>query len=118
MFDRHKIEDMWLNYYCVTTDLTSHTERVHVNGTASRYIRASMSLANFLPPLCDLDPNDKKCHYLVDGGYVNTVPIDGELWRLLEPTVPCYNILLFSLVHDSDAESFWGQDNYCRGCQW
>ena len=36
VFQRKKIEDFWLNYYCVTTDLTSHTERVHVNGTASR----------------------------------------------------------------------------------
>ncbi len=35
-----------------------------------------MTLANFLPPLCDVDPKSGTCHYLVDGGYVNTVPID------------------------------------------
>ena len=69
--------------FCTSMDCTlmvcmHEQERVHVNGTASRYIRASMSLANFLPPLCDVDPVDRKCHYLVDGGYVNTVPIDGE----------------------------------------
>lgn len=46
-----------------------------------RYIRASMSLANFLPPLCDVDPNDGSCHYLVDGGYVNTVPVDVMKYR-------------------------------------
>lgn len=46
-----------------------------------RYIRASMSLANFLPPLCDVDPNDNTCHYLVDGGYVNSVPVDIMKYR-------------------------------------
>jgi len=81
VFSGRKIEDFWLNYFCVTTDLTSHTERIHVNGTASRYIRASMSLANFLPPLCDVDPRDSSCHYLVDGGYVNTVPVDIMKYR-------------------------------------
>lgn len=93
VFGKKKIEDFWINYYCVTTDLTSHDERVHVNGTAYRYcgyshfnsspliyffryIRASMSLANFLPPLCEVDPKNNTLHYLVDGGYVNTVPVD------------------------------------------
>jgi lysophospholipid hydrolase len=37
VFGMKKIEDFWINYYCVTTDLTSHDERVHVNGTAYRY---------------------------------------------------------------------------------
>ncbi|CAE7820306.1 sws [Symbiodinium microadriaticum] len=40
-----------------------------------------MSLANFLPPLCDVDPKDNTCHYLVDGGYVNTVPVDVMKYR-------------------------------------
>lgn len=38
IFDQKKIEDFWINYFCVTTDLTIHDERIHVNGTASRYI--------------------------------------------------------------------------------
>lgn len=35
-----------------------------------QYVRASMSIAGILPPLCD--PVDG--HYLVDGCYVNNVP--------------------------------------------
>lgn len=46
-----------------------------MNGTAYRYIRASMSLTNYLPPLCDKHPQTGANHYLVDGGYVNCVPI-------------------------------------------
>ena len=34
-----------------------------------------MSLTNYLPPLCDKDPITGANPYLVDGGYVNCVPI-------------------------------------------
>lgn len=39
-------------------------------GSLWRYIRASMSLSGYMPPLCD--PNDG--HLLLDGGYVNNLP--------------------------------------------
>ena len=35
-----------------------------------------MSLGPFLPPICDKSVGDDKVHYLVDGGYVNVVPVD------------------------------------------
>ena len=44
--------------------------RVHTAGCLWRYIRASMSLSGYLPPLCD--PVDG--HLLLDGGYVNNLP--------------------------------------------
>lgn len=46
--------------------------RVHRSGFLWKYIRASMSLAGYLPPLCD--PSDG--HLLLDGGYVNNLPAD------------------------------------------
>lgn len=46
--------------------------RVHRSGLLWKYIRASMSLAGYLPPLCD--PSDG--HLLLDGGYVNNLPAD------------------------------------------
>lgn len=39
-------------------------------GSVWRYVRASMSLSGYLPPLCD--PLDG--HLLLDGGYVNNLP--------------------------------------------
>ncbi|VDK48930.1 unnamed protein product, partial [Anisakis simplex] len=101
------IEDLWLSYFCVTTDISwkarveaivirteelrswqfgvklkvfkvdsstfSDSEmRVHRNGPLWAYCRASMSLAGYLPPLCD--PVDG--HLLLDGGYVNNLPAD------------------------------------------
>jgi len=67
-----QIEDLWIPYFAVTTDLSSSRMRVHSFGSLWRYIRASMTLTGYLPPLCD--PTDG--HYLVDGGYINNLPAD------------------------------------------
>ncbi|CAG5035345.1 unnamed protein product [Parnassius apollo] len=66
------IEDLWLPYFTVTTDISSSCMRVHRHGSLWRYIRASMSLSGYMPPLCD--PVDG--HLLLDGGYVNNLPAD------------------------------------------
>jgi lysophospholipid hydrolase len=42
----------------------------HIVGSVWRYVRASMSLSGYMPPLCD--PKDG--HLLLDGGYVNNLP--------------------------------------------
>lgn len=66
------IEDLWLPFFCCSTDITMSQERVHTSGVFWKYCRASMSYAWFLPPLCD--PVDG--HLLLDGCYVNNVPGD------------------------------------------
>lgn len=76
-FGGTKIEDCWLPFFCCTLDLISCVPIVHRNGTLWRYVRASMALVGFLPPVCDTEPGDnKKMHVLVDGGYVNNLPTD------------------------------------------
>ncbi|KAK4055464.1 phosphatidylcholine and lysophosphatidylcholine phospholipase [Microbotryomycetes sp. JL201] len=67
-YDVH-IEDMWLPYFCNTTNITHSRMDIHTTGYAWRYIRASMSLAGLLPPLCD------RGDMLVDGGYVDNLPV-------------------------------------------
>lgn len=67
--DRH-IEDLWIPYYCVTTDIAKSRMMVHRTGYVWRYVRASMSLCGILPPLCD------QGSLLVDGGYMDNVPVD------------------------------------------
>ena len=76
-FGEKQIEDLWLPYFCVTTDITDSKMRVHTSGSLWRYIRASMSLSGYLPPLCD--PVDG--HLLLDGGYVNNLP--GKLTAII-----------------------------------
>ncbi|CAI8055933.1 Patatin-like phospholipase domain-containing protein 7 [Geodia barretti] len=71
-FKEKQIEDLWIPYFCITTDITESKMRVHNAGSLWRYIRASMSLSGYMPPLCD--PVDG--HLLLDGGYVNNLPAD------------------------------------------
>nr|XP_034996498.1 patatin-like phospholipase domain-containing protein 6 isoform X4 [Zootoca vivipara] len=72
VFQDKQIEDLWLPYFNVTTDITASAMRVHKDGSVWRYVRASASYTPYLPPLCD--PKDS--HLLVDGCYVNNVPAD------------------------------------------
>nr|CDS19828.1 patatin phospholipase domain containing protein [Echinococcus granulosus] len=72
IFKDRQIEDLWVPYFCVTTDISNCKMRVHTSGSLWRYVRASMSLSGYMPPLCD--PVDGS--YLLDGGYVNNVPAD------------------------------------------
>ncbi|XP_016534921.1 neuropathy target esterase isoform X2 [Poecilia formosa] len=72
VFEDKQIEDLWLPYFNVTTDITASAMRVHQDGCVWRYVRASASYTPYLPPLCD--PKDG--HLLVDGCYVNNVPAD------------------------------------------
>ncbi|XP_034948217.1 neuropathy target esterase sws isoform X1 [Chelonus insularis] len=66
------IEDLWLPFFIITTDITASCMRTHTHGSLWRYIRSSMSLSGYMPPLCD--PVDG--HLLLDGGYVNNLPAD------------------------------------------
>ncbi|XP_017113160.1 neuropathy target esterase sws isoform X1 [Drosophila elegans] len=66
------IEDLWIPYFTLTTDITASCHRIHTNGSLWRYVRSSMSLSGYMPPLCD--PKDG--HLLLDGGYVNNLPAD------------------------------------------
>lgn len=92
------MQDLWIPYFNITTDITASAMRVHTDGRFAltnrsfifnlplswkrelhllvfggslwRYVRASMSLSGYLPPLCD--PKDG--HLLMDGGYINNLP--------------------------------------------
>ena len=70
-----RIEDLWLPYYCITANVASYQEVVHVEGVLWRYVRASMSLQGYLPPLCETDERGN-VSLLMDGGYLNNLPSD------------------------------------------
>ena len=110
-FRRRKIEDSWLHLFVITTDLSESMERVHSHGTLWRYIRASMSLCGYLPPLCERDLVTSKLHYLCDGGYVNNLPADVMKSRLgSQATIVAVDVAsdwTFSYEHYGDALSGW-----------
>ncbi|KAG7099787.1 hypothetical protein E1B28_001599 [Marasmius oreades] len=67
-YDLH-IEDMWLPFYCNTTNINTSRMDIHDTGYAWRFIRASMTLVGLLPPICH------NGNMLVDGGYVDNLPV-------------------------------------------
>jgi hypothetical protein len=46
-------EDLPVDYYCISTDIRNTRMGVHTSGRLWRYVRASMSLSPYLPPICD-----------------------------------------------------------------
>jgi len=67
-YDLH-IEDMWLPFFCNTTNINTSRMEIHETGYAWRFIRASMTLIGLLPPLCE------NGSMLVDGGYIDNLPV-------------------------------------------
>ena len=64
------IPDLPLPFFCVSTDLTSGTYRLHRRGLLRDALRASIALPGILPPVSDGD------HVLVDGAVTKNFPAD------------------------------------------
>jgi lysophospholipid hydrolase len=77
-FDGYDIEDLWLPFYCVSTNLTQSRLEVHRRGEVARAIRASVAIPGVLPPV------PFNGDLLVDGGVLNNLPV--ETMRL-DPTI-------------------------------
>eukprot|EP00127_Corallochytrium_limacisporum_P005938 Clim_evm15s215 gene=Clim_evmTU15s215 len=67
-----QIEDLWVPFFCTSTDISSSKLRSHEYGCLWRYCRASMTLAGYFPPITDPETGA----LLVDGGYLNNLPAD------------------------------------------
>ncbi|EMC93099.1 hypothetical protein BAUCODRAFT_273535 [Baudoinia panamericana UAMH 10762] len=68
-FGDSQIEDFWLDFYCNSTNISRSRSEIHTSGYVWRYIRASMSLAGLLPPMCD------EGNMLLDGGYTDNLTV-------------------------------------------
>jgi predicted acylesterase/phospholipase RssA/CRP-like cAMP-binding protein len=64
------IEDLWLPFYCVSTNLTRSRLEVHRRGSTAVAVRASVAIPGVLPPV----PYDGDL--LVDGGVLNNMPFE------------------------------------------
>jgi len=65
-----RVQDLVLNFFCVSVDLQKQKEVVHRKGLLWKYVRASMSMTGYLPPVAE------DGQLLVDGAYMNSVPAD------------------------------------------
>ena len=74
-FGEVDIEDLWIPFICISTNLTRASQKVHRRGTLWRSVRASIALPGVMPPV--YDDGD----LLVDGGLLNNLP--GDVVRTL-----------------------------------
>lgn len=92
------IEDYWLPFFCVSTNLTTFKPHIHRRGNSAHAIRASVSIPGVLPPVPDAG------ELLVDGGVLNNLPID--IMRKLNPNG---TVIAIDVVVPQD---FIAQDDY------
>lgn len=76
-----RIQDLTVNYFCVSTDILKREIAVHTKGLLWKYVRGSMSLSGFLPPISE------KGSLLADGGYCNPVPSDVMRYQMAAKVV-------------------------------
>ena len=70
IFGETDIEDLWIPFFCISSNLTTAQMVVHRRGLLRKAQLASASLPGFVPPV--LEGNQ----LLVDGGLLNNVPTD------------------------------------------
>jgi len=70
LYGDYMIEDLWINYFCVSSSLTTAEPVVHARGLLRRAALASASLPGIAVPVID-DGN-----VLIDGGLLNNLPAD------------------------------------------
>ncbi|MEW6513486.1 MAG: patatin-like phospholipase family protein [Pseudomonadota bacterium] len=75
------IEDLWLPFFAVSSDLSTNQVHIHDRGPLWQAIRASVSLPAILPPSLN------NGHLLVDGGVLNNLPVDIMRERVRGPII-------------------------------
>jgi NTE family protein len=64
------IADLWLPFFCVSSNLTTGTHQIHRRGRLTRALQASSAVPGVLPPVIDGDD------VLVDGAVLRNFPAD------------------------------------------
>lgn len=65
-----QIEDLWIPYFCVSTNLSQAEPVIHERGSMWRAVRASASIPAVFLPIVEND------NVLVDGALMNNFPVD------------------------------------------
>ncbi len=63
------IRDLWVDFFCVSSDLTDGAVYAHRSGPVWSAVRSSVAIPGILPPM-----RSAEGHVLVDGGILDNVP--------------------------------------------
>ncbi|MFN3514742.1 MAG: patatin-like phospholipase family protein [Phenylobacterium sp.] len=81
-FDDVQIADLWLPYFCLSSNLTTGAYHLHRSGRLRDALRATIALPGVLPPATTADDN-----VLVDGAVIKNFPADVMRTAHLGPVV-------------------------------
>ena len=93
------VEDLWLPYFCVSTNLTTARPVVHRRGPIAHAVRSSISIPGVMPPV------PVNGHLLIDGGLLDNLPVTPM--RAINPTGPIIAADVLPPVGPS-AKGDWG----------
>ena len=91
-FREINIEDLWINYFCVSSNFSTSELKLHRSGSLYKAVTASASIPGVLPPVVDGN------HLLIDGGVMNNFPVD-----IMRDLYPC-NIIGIDLSAEKEYE--------------
>src|SRR6185436_632871 len=80
-FGEIDIADLWIPFFCVSTNISHPHAEIHETGRLRDAIRSSCSIPGLFPPFRTLR------QLLVDGGLVDNLPIDVMVERCSGPIV-------------------------------
>jgi NTE family protein/lysophospholipid hydrolase len=69
LFGEVQIEDLWLNFFCISSNLTQAKAIIHDSGPLWEAVRTSTSIPGIIPPML------KNGDLLVDGGVLDNLPV-------------------------------------------
>ncbi|MGJ3237111.1 MAG: cyclic nucleotide-binding domain-containing protein [Anaerolineae bacterium] len=70
LYADYRIEDSWLPFFCVSTNLSKASMILHTEGSFAQAVRASISIPGVFTPV------NRGGDLLVDGGVMNNYPVD------------------------------------------
>lgn len=70
MFGESHLEDLWVNTYCVSTNFSNASLKIHDKGLIQLQVAASMAIPGVFPPVII----NKHLH--IDGGVIDNLPVE------------------------------------------
>ncbi|RXK58098.1 cyclic nucleotide-binding domain-containing protein [Lacibacter luteus] len=92
MYSDSHLEDLWVNTYCVSTDFSNATLKVHESGLTSQQVAASMAIPGVFPPVII------NRHLHIDGGVIDNLPVEAMYKK------PVRHIIAVSLSAEDSPE--------------
>ena len=99
LFGQTCIEDLWLPYFCVSSNLSQAEPVIHQNGLLWKSVRASIAIPGIFTPML------YNGEVLVDGGAMNNFPVDILRDRFAGQTIIGVNV---SLSREKEEEYDFG----------